>query len=179
MNTNRSNNKARKLGMSKLPGKAMEKSAKALYEHFSGLKLGVFDSVALALSMATDCRYAGVGRYNGKAGVRVMSFCDNARIIKDPIEYELANTPCEKVAEASSSCYFRKVRATFPDDEMLFELGVDDYAGCNYYSPEGEKLGHLFIMSNRLIGNYTDVQSTLEYMCLLAEVELAEQIALH
>lgn len=69
----------------------------------------------------------------------------------EPTCYSLGGTPCEQVI-GKQPCFFGEdVTERFPDDPMLAELGVKSYLGIPLFTPEGEPVGVLALMSNNSV----------------------------
>ncbi len=64
----------------------------------------------------------------------------------EPIEYSLAQTPCEGVI-AGKTCYYpNHVPELFPEDRELIEMGVVSYLGIPLVDATGQVLGHLAVL---------------------------------
>lgn len=65
-------------------------------------------------------------------------------------EYALSGTPCEDVLR-SGECrvYEQDLRAAFPGDACLGEIGVESYLGVPLLAASGRVLGHLAVMDRK------------------------------
>lgn len=78
----------------------------------------------------------------------------------EPIEYAIANTPCEVVL-AGQTCYYpTEVHTQFSDDHELIEMGVVSYLGMPLVNSTGEVLGHLAVLDTKPMG-ITDLDREL------------------
>ncbi len=69
----------------------------------------------------------------------------------DPVEYDLAGTPCENVTARELCFYGDRVQEIFPDDQMLVDMGVNSYLGVPFFSGKGVPLGHIAVMHDQAL----------------------------
>lgn len=67
----------------------------------------------------------------------------------DPMEYELSDTPCQKVLQDGEAFFPRGVHQLFPQDEYLVALDIESYMGVSLINSAGRPTGHLCIMDVR------------------------------
>ncbi|HEY9804946.1 MAG TPA: cache domain-containing protein, partial [Candidatus Obscuribacterales bacterium] len=63
-----------------------------------------------------------------------------------PIEYAIADTPCEKVLAGQPCYYATDVQTQFSNDRQLVEMGVVSYLGIPLINAAGQILGHLAVL---------------------------------
>jgi len=64
----------------------------------------------------------------------------------EPIEYDLAGTPCESVINRNVSYYGDDLQKLFPNAPLLSQLSVRSYLGVPFFDSRGKPLGHVAIM---------------------------------
>lgn len=67
----------------------------------------------------------------------------------DPIEYDLSDTPCQKVLQDGEAFFPHGVRQLFPRDAFLVEFAIESYMGVPLMNGGGPPAGHLCIMDVR------------------------------
>jgi signal transduction histidine kinase len=67
----------------------------------------------------------------------------------EPVEYDLAGTPCAEVLTGVSCFFPDRVAEQFPEDRWLVDLGVESYAGTPLRGVDGDAKGLLTIMHDR------------------------------
>ncbi|MGW8248580.1 MAG: EAL domain-containing protein [Acidiferrobacterales bacterium] len=64
----------------------------------------------------------------------------------EPMEYDLAGTPCESVMNKHVSYFGDDLQKLFPDAPLLSQLSVCSYLGVPFFDSQGKPLGHVAIM---------------------------------
>ena len=64
----------------------------------------------------------------------------------EPIEYDLAGTPCETVLNKNVSYFGDDLQDLFPQATLLNQLAVRSYLGVPFFDSQGKPLGHVAIM---------------------------------
>ena len=78
-----------------------------------------------------------------------------------PMEYKLADTPCDDVINAKKVCHYPiKVQELFPHDEDLKTLKVQGYAGAPVTDVNGKSIGHIVLLSSGVL-KLTDLQKDI------------------
>ncbi len=132
-----------------------------------------FDSILLNLSRSLGADYALVGRVTGDFGgtVHSISFLSNGRI-GDPIEYELAGTPCAQVLGRKACTFPSGVADLFPEDTLLRELGIEAYSGVPLFSSGGRPIGVLLALFKAPLESPSQTESIMEIFASRAGAEL-------
>jgi PAS domain S-box-containing protein len=130
------------------------------------------------LARTLDADYALVGELSGEQGekIRTLAVCAHGEII-DNIEYELANTPCEKVVGNKVCSYPRDVQAQFPLDKMFEEMGVESYIGSPLFDSAGCPLGIAVVLDSKPLSNPKQAESMLQIFAVRASAELERKKA--
>ena len=88
------------------------------------------------------------------------------------VEYDLAGTPCEEVANGTPCHHEDGVQGLFPADLMLGEVGARGYLGVPLVGAGGAILGHLAILDAKPIPGDPRVTSVFALFADRARVEL-------
>ncbi len=80
--------------------------------------------------------------------VRLVVGWNGSRCIDD-LEYDLPQTPCEKVIQNGEAFFPRHVQKLFPQDTLLAEYQIESYLGIALLNTPGQITGHLAIMDVR------------------------------
>jgi diguanylate cyclase (GGDEF)-like protein len=132
----------------------------------------LFHALTEALARGLGWRFAAVTRFTERPGVVQMLGWWTGDRFEAPFEYELAHTPCERVAQHEGFCYFDDVAAMFPRDAMALELGVVTYGGQVYRDADGRPLGHLLAAHDRAGAAATEVRALFDLLVLVMGLEL-------
>src|SRR5262249_28290299 len=89
-----------------------------------------------------------------------------------PLEYPLVGTPCETVMRGGLCHHRTNVRALFPDDEMLAEMGLDSYLGAPLHNARGHVVGVINVLGDRPFDAALDPESIVKLCAALAEAEM-------
>ncbi len=120
-----------------------------------------FDNLVEWLANSLEVNFAFVGRLDPNATEQILTKAVWAHdTIVDNFIYELAHTPCQQVVGQEICIYPTRVQASFPNDEMLQELGVESYLGVPLFGNSGTALGLLAIMHGKPLEN-PDLASTI------------------
>jgi len=108
-----------------------------------------FPAVTAAVADALGVSCAFLSESLGPGRARTLSVNVDGRE-GEPIEYDLAGTPCNEVV-GKEACYFpTAVRERFPEDKMLVALEGECYAGAPLFSSDGEPLGVLGVVDRKV-----------------------------
>jgi len=89
----------------------------------------------------------------------------------EPISFDLAGTPCERVIAGRLCHHPTDVQAHFPGDPMLGQFGVEAYSGVAICNREGP-LGLLALLSDEPAGPLDDVEPLLWVAAARAALEI-------
>ncbi|MFC0445365.1 putative bifunctional diguanylate cyclase/phosphodiesterase [Pseudidiomarina halophila] len=88
--------------------------------------------------------------------------------------YDLHGSPCETVISTGSCVYSEGVCKTFPNDEMLQQLGAESYVGVPMLTVDGNKLGLLAILNDQPTDYSNEVLELLQVAASQAAAEMAQ-----
>lgn len=132
-----------------------------------------FPSLARALAQIFAVRYAVIGELiePSRTQVRTIAFWAGDSVV-DNFTYDLAGTPCARVA-VGNSCYFPAgVKNLFPDDRWLVDVGAEGYLGAPILNGSGRVIGLLELLDTSPIYRSRDVTSILQIFAMRAGAEM-------
>src|SRR6185436_12362707 len=130
--------------------------------------------LASALNVTTAAVVQGLGRPARRA--KMIAFWNGADF-GAPVEYDLADTPCEDVVAGQVCCYTHDLQRLFPQMKMLADLGVESYLGVPMVDSSGAVVGHVCVMDRKPISDEELKLSVLKIFAARAGVELERQQA--
>lgn len=107
-----------------------------------------FQSLVRHLAQAVGTRYAFVAEFAGFGRARTLAYWFRDRII-DNVEWNLTGTPCEDVVRGQLCHHPTDVKARFPGDKPLVDLGIESYLGVPLCDAQDNHLGHLAVFDDR------------------------------
>jgi hypothetical protein len=91
----------------------------------------------------------------------------------DNFVYKLVGTPCEIVFSGNRVCgYPDKVAATFPEDLLLEEMGVESYFGAPILDANGRLKWLLVLLHDQKIENQNFYTAIIEFLAMRVGTEL-------
>ncbi|MFQ5572594.1 MAG: GAF domain-containing protein, partial [Rhodothermales bacterium] len=136
-----------------------------------------FRSLVCNLAHALRVRYAFVSEF-AEVTTRVRTL---ASWVGDgflgSFEYDLADTPCEKILRGETRHYPEGVQALFPKDTYLVELGAESYLAMPLVDPAGEVLGHLAVIDDKPLPEDPRSTSVFRIFAARAGAELVRKRA--
>jgi PAS domain S-box-containing protein len=131
-----------------------------------------FQSLARSLADALNVRMAFVTECLDHPATRVRSLAfwmDDT--FTDPVEYELAGTPCDIVINESKVCYYpERLEAIFPREQGL---GVESYLGVPIFNAaETRVIGHIALLDASEMPENFYIKTVFDIFCSRAGAEL-------
>lgn len=80
--------------------------------------------------------------------LRVVAGWSRGRVA-EPMEYDLADTPCQIVLERGSAFFPKEACRLFPHNSYLTRYGIESYMGASLWGRDGRTTGHLCIMDEQ------------------------------
>jgi len=100
----------------------------------------------LAQTLGVKYAFAAEILDQGEANrVRAFAIWGNDEFL-EPIEYNLAGTPCETLGNSPVSYFGNDVQELFPEAHLLREMHVRSYLGVPFFDTQGKPLGHIAVM---------------------------------
>lgn len=137
---------------------------------------GFFRQLACALAETLEADYAFVATLCDKEGdkVRTMAVCVQGAVA-DNLTFSLAGTPCSNLFDGGVCTYKKDVRAIFPEDPLLTDLGVEAFVGTPLFDSLGRPLGILAVLFCRPLQNPETAETLLKIFGGRAAAELERQ----
>ncbi|HSO76646.1 MAG TPA: ATP-binding protein, partial [Blastocatellia bacterium] len=135
-------------------------------------------SLAHHLSGVLGVDFVFVGRVTGETQDRVrtlVALMDGE--IRENIEYDLENTPCESVIRFGLLSCASGVQSSFPRDQQLAELRVESYLGIALRDSTGQAFGLVSVMGRLPIKQIETHRSLLQIFASRAAAELERRHA--
>ncbi|WP_440053080.1 ATP-binding protein [Pseudoalteromonas sp. T1lg65] len=120
-----------------------------------------FDEVLESLAIATNVTTSFISVPTGNPDEMRTLGLFHAGEHRAPYTYNICGTPCGTL-EGKHICFYEKnVHALFPEDSWLKNNNIEAYIAVRLISPDGEKLGHIGLMSERKLRNADYIKSLL------------------
>lgn len=103
----------------------------------------------------------------------VVAFYSHGKL-QEPVSYNLVGSPCEQVLSTESCVFNKGVCESFPQDEMLQELGAASYIGVPMLTADQSKLGLLAVLNDDPTDYSELVLKLLQVAAAQAAAELAQ-----
>ncbi|NIR49141.1 PAS domain S-box protein [candidate division KSB1 bacterium] len=149
--------------------KQIEEALRAVTEGTAGVTGGdFFRSLVQHLATTLQARLVFVTECTdaSKTRLRTLAFVEGGKF-KENIEYDVAETACEKVIEGRVSFYPENLEKLFPK-----EKGFESYVGVPLRDSSGQLVGHLAVLDDKPMGEKTYYTSILEIFAARAGAEL-------
>ncbi|GAB1540938.1 hypothetical protein NUACC21_36070 [Scytonema sp. NUACC21] len=130
----------------------------------------------LAKSLKTD--YAFIAALIGETHQKVTTiaaYADGKHV--DNFEYDLANTPCQKVVEQELCYYAKDIQKKFPQDSFLAEMAIESYVGTPLIDSSGCVLGLMVVLNRKPLDNPQTTVAMLQIFASRAAGELERRQA--
>jgi formate hydrogenlyase transcriptional activator len=131
-----------------------------------------FRQLVRQLATALGVEYAFIAEFAGSpARVRTVALWGRGEWLPD-LEYDLAGTPCEEVAQGKLCHHRDGVQQRFPKDVALVDMGARGYLGVPLLGADGAALGHLAIIDTKPIPDEPRLATLVHLFADRARVEL-------
>lgn len=145
------------------------------FSSVSGLEFLV--KVCEHVGQTLDMDYVFVGKLKpGKKNVEVVTGYRKNGILT-PFEYNLENTPCEKVIGQSICSYAKGVQELFPHDHLLVQMGVESYLGVPLFDSSRQPLGIMVVLNNKPLENKEIAESVVQIFSDRVAAEMERSIS--
>jgi len=125
----------------------------------------------LARALRADCAFAAELLPGNAGRARTLAVFTNGSRAPN-FEYDLADTPCDHVADRALCVYPSGLRELFPQDALLLGMGMDAYAGTPLFDARRRPLGHIAVLFRRPLTDTELARSLLEIFAARASAEL-------
>lgn len=86
--------------------------------------------------------------------------------------YDLSGSPSESIVGKGMCVYSGDVCAEFPQDALLREMGVSSYLGAPIFDTQGEGIGLLVLLDEKLLPDSTELRALVQMHAARAGVEI-------
>jgi len=137
-----------------------------------------FAVLVTKLAQIAGADYAFIGQFNSveRDIVGTIAVYADGKIVPN-FEFEIINTPCDKVVKEGCQRYPHNVVELFPLDHLAIKMEVDSYVGFPLINSKGVVIGPLAVFSRREIPDIPLVETALHMIALRASAEL-ERLAI-
>jgi signal transduction histidine kinase len=127
------------------------------------------------LTKTLQVKYAFIGQLQGddtKTIKTLFVIADNQLI--DNFEYDLHNTPCQKLFTGELNCcsYSQGVQQLFPNDPLLVKMEIESCIGTPLFNANGDVMGLMAIMDDKPLNHQKRVESMLQICAARTSAEL-------
>jgi PAS domain S-box-containing protein len=135
-----------------------------------------FQSLVQHVAQALHARYAYVTVCDDQKHARSLAFWNGDRLGED-IDFDIADTPCEKVLHGEV-CYYRQgLRILFPLDKFLADWQAESYLGVPMLDHSNRVIGHIAILDDKPMEADLRAIDLLKIFASRAAAELKRQKA--
>jgi PAS domain S-box-containing protein len=137
-----------------------------------------FRSLVVHLVKSLGLNFAFVGELadEEKTKVQTVVMCDGEDVIENVL-YDLHGTPCANVTAGAVCCHPEGVRARFPEDKWLQDMGIESYLGTPLVDSSGTPIGLMSVMGQQPLANPETATAVLRIFASRAAVELERRRA--
>lgn len=130
-----------------------EYTVKEILQSVSPGDQAFFPSIVRALADAVGADMVFIARIDNESNTAETISVYSANGELDSFDYDLQHTPCCQVAESGDlvCTYNGNVQESFPEDEMLVDMGVNSYLGTPLRNADHEVIGILVSLFSGLI----------------------------
>jgi len=132
-------------------------------------------SLVKYLTKCLQVKYALIGQLLARNSTKISTLAvANDNQFVNNIEYELRNTPCEKLLTGNVPCCScsQGIRELFPTNEFLLDKGIESCVGTPLFNEDGSVAGVIVIMDTKPLRHPKLVEFTLQIFAARASAEL-------
>src|SRR4051812_12766023 len=135
-----------------------------------------FQSLVQHMAQALRVRYAFVSTCDDQKHARTLVFWKGDGFGQN-FEFDIADTPCEKVLHGEVCHYRQELRVLFPRDNILADLKAESYLGLPMLDRSNRVIGHIAILDDRPMAADSRAIDLLKIFASRAAAELNRQKA--
>jgi PAS domain S-box-containing protein len=135
-----------------------------------------FHSLVQHLAQALHARYAFVTTCDDQKHARTLAFWKRDGFGKN-FEFDIADTPCEKVLHGEVCHYQQGLRSLFPQDKILADWRAESYLGIPMVDQSNRVIGHIAILDDKPMEADSRSVDLLKIFASRAAAELKRQKA--
>ncbi|PYV56344.1 MAG: hypothetical protein DMG98_13115 [Acidobacteria bacterium] len=135
-----------------------------------------FPSLVRHMASALRVRYAFITDCDDQKHAKALAFW-KGEDFGENFEFDIADTPCEKVLHGETCHYREGVTKLFPLDTGLADLGVESYLGVPMLDKAGRVIGHIAILDDKPMDRDPRAFDLVKIFAARASAELKRQRA--
>jgi PAS domain S-box-containing protein len=135
-----------------------------------------FQSLVQHIAQALRARYAFVTTCDDQKRARTLAFWKGDRFGEN-FEFNITDTPCEKVLHGEVCCYKQGLQGLFPRDKLLADWQAESYLGVPMLDRSNRVIGHIAILNNKPMEADVRAVDLLKIFASRAAAELKRQKA--
>ena len=135
-----------------------------------------FPSLVRHMAGALHVRYAFITDCDDQKHAKALAFW-KGEDFGENFEFDIADTPCEKVLHGEICHYQEGLTKLFPLDTGLAELGVESYLGVPMLDKAGRVIGHIAILDDKPMERDPRAIDLVKIFAARASAELKRQRA--
>jgi len=135
-----------------------------------------FQSLVQHMAQAFHARYAFVTTCDDQKRARSLAFWKGNRLGKN-FDFDIAETPCEKVLHGEICHYRQGLRSLFPLDKFLADWQAESYLGVPMLDRSNRVIGHIAILDDKPMDADSRAIDLLKIFASRAAAELKRQRA--
>jgi len=135
-----------------------------------------FQSLVQHMAQALRARYAFVTTCDDQKRARTLAFWKGDRFGEN-FEFNITDTPCERVLHGEVYCYKQGLQGLFPRDKLLADWQAESYLGVPMLDRSNRVIGHIAILNNKPMEADVRAVDLLKIFASRAAAELKRQKA--
>ena len=135
-----------------------------------------FHSLVQHMAQALRARYAFVTTCDDQKHARTLAFWNGDGFGED-FDFDIADTPCEKVLHGEVCCYKQELQGLFPLDKLLADWQAESYLGVPMLDQSNRVIGHIAILDDKPMEADLRAIDLLKIFASRAAAELKRQKA--
>src|SRR5262249_53202127 len=135
-----------------------------------------FQSLVQHMAQALRTRYAFVTTCDDQKHARTLAFWKNDGFGEN-FEFDIADTPCEKVLHGNVCNYREGLRGLFPLDKLLADWQAESYLGVPMLDRSNRVIGHIAVLDSKPMEADLRTIDLLKIFASRAAAELKRQKA--
>jgi PAS domain S-box-containing protein len=135
-----------------------------------------FQSLVKHMAQALRARYAFVTACDDQKHARSLAFWKGDGFGED-FDFDISDTPCEKVLHGEVCCYKQGLQGLFPLDKLLADWQAESYLGVPMLDSSNRVIGHIAILDDKSMEADSRTIDLLKIFASRAAAELKRQKA--
>ncbi|MBX9853135.1 MAG: PAS domain S-box protein [Cytophagaceae bacterium] len=149
--------------------KIAENTLLEITQGISGPESNIYESLVKHIGLTLKVDFVFIGEYFNDH-VKTKALWGDG-ILRENIQYELRNTPCESILEKGSCFWYDHVAQEFPENKLLAAEKIFAYMGIPFKNSEGKPIGILSLMSRKPFENIQVAESILNIFSVRVAAE--------